>query len=241
MPRGRPPSRAPIPLSILLRKPVASFCILRDRENFLFIIRAREDCFMTLSLLRKAIPVLTAALVAFPAAVIAQGSHDGHAHENAIGRVFQRDYSKTEKITAEVKVHEGVMTFELYFRQAPNTVANFMHLVDSGFYKGTTFHRVIQGFMAQGGDPNGDGTGGPGYVIADEIAPELTHEAGTLSMANAGPNTGGSQFFICHVPQPHLNGRHAVFGKLVSGFDVLTRIEKGDPILDIKITEIRAR
>ncbi len=196
---------------------------------------------MTLSMLRKAIPVLTAALVAFPAAAVAHGPDDGHTHDNTTGRVFHRDYSKTEKITAEVKVHEGVMTFELYFKQAPNTVANFVHLVDSGFYKGTTFHRVIQGFMAQGGDPNGDGTGGPGYVIADEINPALTHETGTLSMANAGPNTGGSQFFICHVPQPHLNGRHAVFGKLVSGFDVLTRIEKGDPILDIKITETRAR
>lgn len=195
---------------------------------------------MTLPMLRKAIPMLTAALVAFPVALHAHGPDDGHTHA-ATGRVFNRDYSKTEKMTAEIKVHEGVMTFELYFRKAPNTVANFVHLVDSGFYKGTTFHRVIQGFMAQGGDPQGDGTGGPGYVIADEIDPSLIHEAGTLSMANAGANTGGSQFFICHTPQPHLNGRHAVFGKLVSGFDVLTRIEKGDPILDIKITETRAR
>ncbi len=194
---------------------------------------------MNLPMLRKAIPVLTAALFAFPVALQAHGPDDGHTH-NTAGRVFQKDYSGTEKITAEIKVHEGVMTFDLYFKKAPNTVANFTHLVDSGFYKGTSFHRVIQGFMAQGGDPHGDGTGGPGYTIADEVDPSLTHEAGTLSMANAGPNTGGSQFFICHTPQPHLNGRHAVFGKLVSGFDVLTRIEKGDPILDIKITETRA-
>jgi len=196
---------------------------------------------MTLSIFRKAIPVLTATLIALPLVAFGQAhAHDGHEHAT-VGRVFDKDYSKTEKITAEIKVHEGVMTFELYFRQAPNTVANFTHLVDSGFYEGTTFHRVIQGFMAQGGDPKGDGTGGPGYTIADEIDPALKHETGTLSMANAGPNTGGSQFFICHTPQAHLNGRHAVFGKMVSGFDVLARIEKGDPILGIKITETRAR
>ncbi len=154
-------------------------------------------------------------------------------------RTFNRDYSQTQKISAEITTAEGVMKFELFFKEAPGTVANFMHLVDTGFYKGTTFHRVIQGFMTQGGDPNGDGTGGPGYSIRDEISPDLKHEAGTLSMANAGPGTAGSQFFICHMPQPNLNGRHAIFGKLVSGFDVLTRIEKGDPILDAKITEVK--
>ena len=155
------------------------------------------------------------------------------------GRVFNRDYSKTQQIVAEISTSEGTMKFELLFKQAPNTVANFMHLADSGFYKGLIFHRVIQGFMAQGGDPNGDGTGGPGYTIADEIDPTLKHEVGTLSMANAGPNTAGSQFFICHMPQPQLNGRHAIFGKMISGYDVLTRIEKGDPIIDVKITEVK--
>lgn len=198
---------------------------------------------MTQSILRKALPVLTAALitlVALPFAAFAQGhgANDGHDHR-AAGRVFKKDYSKTEKITAEVKVHEGVMTFELLFKSAPNTVANFIHLADSGYYNGTSFHRVIQGFMAQGGDPKGDGTGGPGYVIADEVDPKLKHETGTLSMANAGPGTGGSQFFICHVPQAHLDGRHAIFGKMVSGFDVLTRIEKGDPILSVTIKEVK--
>lgn len=154
-------------------------------------------------------------------------------------RDFKRDFSKTEKVVAEIRTHEGVMTFELLFRSAPNTVANFMHLADEGFYGKTTFHRVIQGFMIQGGDPKGDGTGGPGYVIADEIDEKLKHETGTLSMANAGPNTGGSQFFICHGPQPHLDGRHTIFGKMISGYDVLARVEKGDPILEVKVTETK--
>ena len=154
-------------------------------------------------------------------------------------RDFKRDFSKTEKVVAEIKVHEGVMKFELNFKSAPNTVANFMSLAQSGFYKKTGFHRVIEGFMIQGGDPKGDGTGGPGYSIKDEIDPKLKHETGTLSMANAGPGTGGSQFFVCHGPQPHLDGRHAIFGKMISGYDVLARVEKGDPILDVKVAETK--
>jgi peptidyl-prolyl cis-trans isomerase B (cyclophilin B) len=183
---------------------------------------------------------LALALLALPFSALAQHSDDdGHGHGAPTSRVYKRDYSKTDKILAEIKTHEGVMKFELLFKQAPNTVANFIHLVDSGFYKGTTFHRVIQGFMIQGGDPKGDGTGGPGWTIADELAPGVKHETGTLSMANAGPGTGGSQFFICHASQPHLDGRHAIFGKMISGYDVVTRVEKGDPILGIKIHEIK--
>jgi peptidyl-prolyl cis-trans isomerase B (cyclophilin B) len=155
-----------------------------------------------------------------------------------VGRQFKRDYSQTKQIFAEISTHEGLIKVELFFKKAPNTVANFIHLADSGFYKGLTFHRIIQGFMTQGGDPKGDGTGGPGWTIEDEFS-DLKHEAGTLSMANAGPGTGGSQFFICHMPQPHLDGRHTIFGKLVSGFDALTRIERGDPILDVKIIEVK--
>ncbi len=152
------------------------------------------------------------------------------------GRKFNHDFSKTKQIMAEIQTHEGNIQLELFFKKAPNTVANFMHLVDSGFYKGLTFHRIIDGFMVQGGDPKGDGTGGPGYTIDDEIS-DLKHEAGTLSMANAGPNSAGSQFFITHMVQPHLDGKHAIFGKVISGFDVVTRLERGDPILGIKITE----
>ncbi len=155
------------------------------------------------------------------------------------GKYYHRDFTNTRQLFVEITTHEGVMKLELFFKKAPNTVANFEHLVNSGFYKGLTFHRIIQGFMAQGGDPKGDGTGGPGWNIPDEIDYGLHHEAGTLSMANAGPNTAGSQFFICEMPQPHLDGRHAIFGKLVSGFDVLTRLERGDPILDAKMIEIQ--
>ena len=160
------------------------------------------------------------------------------APAQAQGRQYNRDYTKTKQIFAEIKTHEGTMKVELYFKQAPNTVANFLHLTDSGFYKGLPFHRIIEGFMTQGGDPNGDGTGGPGWKIDDEPN-GLKHEAGSLSMANAGANTAGSQFFLCHMPQTHLDGRHTVFGKLVSGFDVLNRIERGDPIQELKITEVK--
>lgn len=153
-------------------------------------------------------------------------------------RVFKRDYSHTQQILTEISTSEGVMKFELLFDVAPNTVANFVHLADSGFYKGLSFHRVIQGFMVQGGDPKGDGTGGPGYIIADEMTGNIKPDVGTLAMANAGPNTGGSQFFVCQMPQPQLAGRYTIFGRMTSGFDVLTRIEKGDPILEIKISEI---
>jgi len=156
-----------------------------------------------------------------------------------MGKTYKRDFSQTKQMFATIKTHEGDMKLELFFKEAPNTVANFEALAKSGFYNGLSFHRIIEGFMAQGGDPKGDGTGGPGWTIDDEIDMNLHHEAGTLSMANAGPNTGGSQFFICHMPQPHLDGRHAIFGKLVSGFDVLTRLEKGDPMISVTITEIK--
>jgi peptidyl-prolyl cis-trans isomerase B (cyclophilin B) len=115
-------------------------------------------------------------------------------------------------------------------------VANFVELANSGFYNGLTFHRVIAGFMIQGGDPDGNGKGGPGYTIDDEIS-DLKHETGVISMANYGPNTAGSQFFITQLPQPHLNGKHTVFGKVLSGQDVVCRIEQGDPIINIKILE----
>lgn len=132
-----------------------------------------------------------------------------------------------------VATSKGDMLVELYEDEVPNTVANIIALAESGFYKGMAFHRIINGFMAQGGCPNSKrgaagqpGTGGPGYRFADEIAPGLKHTArGILSMANAGPNTNGSQFFICFGPTPHLDGRHAVFGKVTSGLEVLDKLE----------------
>jgi len=134
---------------------------------------------------------------------------------------------------------KGNIVLELAEDDAPNTVANFISLAEKGFYDGLAFHRVIPDFMIQGGCPLGTGTGGPGYVIADECGPRLRHTRGVISMANAGPNTGGSQFFITHVPCPHLDGKHAIFGKVTSGMEVVDKIQKGDKI--IKVTVDRKR
>jgi len=127
--------------------------------------------------------------------------------------------------------NKGDIIIELFENQAPNTVANFINLVQRGFYNGLTFHRVLAGFMAQGGDPAGNGTGGPGYSIACECyRPDARqHFRGTLSMAHAGRDTGGSQFFLTFVPTPHLDGRHTVFGRVVEGMDVLAQLQRRDP------------
>ena len=141
------------------------------------------------------------------------------------------DTSKT--YTATFKTEKGDIVVDLYADRAPLTVENFVNLARAGFYDGTTFHRVINGFMAQGGDPTGTGTGGPGYQFGDEFHPTLRHDgAGVLSMANAGPGTNGSQFFITYGPTPHLDGRHSVFGKVTSGMDVLLSIRERDPQRD---------
>jgi len=138
-----------------------------------------------------------------------------------------------------LQTDKGNIVLELAEDDAPNTVANFISLADKGFYDGLKFHRVIANFMIQGGCPLGSGTGGPGYVIADEFSPRQRHTRGVISMANAGPNTGGSQFFITHVPCPHLDGKHAVFGRITAGLDVLDAIQKGDKI--VKVTVDRKR
>ena len=123
----------------------------------------------------------------------------------------------------------GVFEVKLATEEAPGTVKNFVNLVNKGFYNGLIFHRVIDNFMIQGGCPRGDGTGGPGYRIRDEISPKLKHDkAGILSMANAGPNTGGSQFFITLAPTPWLDGKHAIFGKVSKGMEVVKKIGKSD-------------
>ena len=154
----------------------------------------------------------------------------------AEGKVFNKDYTGIKSIEATITTHEGVIVVDLDFKAAPNTVANFVELANKGFYNGLMFHRVINGFMIQGGDPEGNGSGGPGYTIDDEQN-DLKHEAGVISMANRGPNTGGSQFFITQMPQPHLDGKHTVFGKVLQGLDVVCRIEPFDPILNITIVE----
>ena len=139
---------------------------------------------------------------------------------------------------AEMQTNKGLIELELYPQYAPKTVNNFVFLARTGFYDDVRFHRVISNFVIQGGDPTGTGSGGPGYRFEDEVLNNpLKHETGTLSMANAGPNTNGSQFFITHSPQPHLNGRHTVFGKVTNGMDVVNTIRQGDKITALTITE----
>jgi cyclophilin family peptidyl-prolyl cis-trans isomerase len=136
----------------------------------------------------------------------------------------------TRKYAAKFVTDRGEFTIELYADKTPKTVNNFVFLARAGFYDGTIFHRVIDNFMAQGGDPTGTGTGGPGYKFADEFHPKLRHNApGVLSMANAGPGTNGSQFFITHVATPWLDNKHSVFGQLTAGLDVLMSIPARDP------------
>jgi cyclophilin family peptidyl-prolyl cis-trans isomerase len=135
-----------------------------------------------------------------------------------------------KEYTAIFKTDKGDITVKLFADKTPNTVNNFVFLARQGFYDGTIFHRVISDFMAQGGDPTGTGMGGPGYRFADEFHPSLKHDKpGVLSMANAGPNTNGSQFFITHVPTPWLDKKHSVFGQVSDGMKVLLSIPSRDP------------
>jgi cyclophilin family peptidyl-prolyl cis-trans isomerase len=143
------------------------------------------------------------------------------------------DLDLHKSYTARFKTERGDIVVELYADRAPLTVENFVNLARAGFYDGTTFHRVIPGFMAQGGDPTGTGTGGPGYQFGDEFHPTLRHDGpGVLSMANAGAGTNGSQFFITHSATPHLDNKHSVFGRVTTGMDVLRAIRERDPQRD---------
>jgi cyclophilin family peptidyl-prolyl cis-trans isomerase len=141
----------------------------------------------------------------------------------------------TKSYSARLKTERGEIVCELFAADAPLTVENFVTLARAGFYDGTTFHRVIAGFMAQGGDPSGTGSGGPGYSFRDETSARRRHDGpGVLSMANAGPNTNGSQFFLTFAATPHLDGRHTVFGRVTSGMDVLRSLRERDPMRDPK-------
>src|SRR6476620_6440177 len=143
--------------------------------------------------------------------------------------------AKQAKITME---NGNEITLELYPNEAPGHVANFEKLANEGFYNGLTFHRVIPGFVAQGGDPNGNGTGGPGYTIKCETEGNPhKHVPGALSMAHAGRDTGGSQFFIVHESQPHLDGVHTVFGQVIEGLESVYRIKQGDEMKEVKVWE----
>lgn len=141
-------------------------------------------------------------------------------------------------INIVIKTNKGAIEGVIYASKTPLTAANFLNLAKRGYYNGITFHRVIPDFMIQGGDPTGSGRGGPGYRFEDEIAPGLIHDKpGKFSMANAGPGTNGSQFFITHVPTPWLDGKHAVFGSVTKGQDVVNAIKQGDKIESIEIKD----
>jgi peptidyl-prolyl cis-trans isomerase B (cyclophilin B) len=150
---------------------------------------------------------------------------------------MQIDPTKIYK--AVLETIRGTIELELYPQQAPKTVNNFVFLAQEQYYDDVTFHRVISDFMIQGGDPTGSGRGGPGYKFEDELAGNtLIHEKGVISMANSGPNTNGSQFFITHSPQPHLNGKHTVFGKVVQGQEVVDAIQQGDKMERVTVKEV---
>jgi len=146
------------------------------------------------------------------------------------------DTNKT--YTATFDTSRGRIVCELYAKDAPTTVNNFVFLAKEGFYNGTKFHRVIENFMIQGGDPTGTGRGGPGYKFEDELTNNARkHQVGSLSMANAGPNTNGSQFFITHIATDWLNGKHTVFGQVTSGQDVVNAVQQGDTLDSVTISE----
>lgn len=151
--------------------------------------------------------------------------------------VFFMSEAALAEVTAKIKTSKGDIVLKLYAEQTPYTVANFVNLAERGYYNGLKFHRVIADFMVQGGDPTGTGAGGPGYRFDDEIVPELKHDsAGILSMANAGPGTNGSQFFITHKDTSWLDGKHTVFGKVTQGQDVVDSIQQGDKMLEVEIS-----
>jgi peptidyl-prolyl cis-trans isomerase B (cyclophilin B) len=144
----------------------------------------------------------------------------------------------SKKYAATIETTRGTIQADLFAKDAPKTVNNFVFLSREGFYDGLTFHRVIADFMIQGGDPTGTGSGGPGYRFEDEVGPgKPRHQVGSLSMANAGPGTNGSQFFITHIETDWLNGKHTVFGQVTSGQDIVDQVRQGDQIKSIKITE----
>lgn len=168
--------------------------------------------------MKKALVFLLATFVLFTTGCSAAGMNDK-----------DKGAKKMANPIAVFETNHGTFEIELFEDKAPITVKNFIDLAEKGFYDGLIFHRVIDGFMIQGGDPNGMGTGGPGYTIPDEFHKDLKHDdEGILSMANAGPNTGGSQFFITLAATPWLDGHHSVFGKVVKGMDVVREIGKVD-------------
>ena len=169
---------------------------------------------------KKTLFLIAVLVLAAFAAVGTQTAHKKHK---------EGEMTNMANPVAVIETNIGIIELELFADKAPKTAQNFIDLAQKGFYDGVIFHRVIDDFMIQGGDPTGTGRGGPGYTIEDEFDDDLTHNAaGILSMANAGPNTGGSQFFITLKKTPWLDGKHAVFGKVISGMDVVRKIGKSE-------------
>lgn len=160
------------------------------------------------------------------------------------GKAPAMEIDENAQYSARIKTSMGDITIALTAKDTPMTVNNFVVLAQKGFYDGTIFHRVIKGFMIQGGDPDGNGTGGPGYMFEDEFSPEEFDEPGILAMANRGPDTNGSQFFITHAPTPWLNGMHTIFGRVTEGMDVVNAIAEVQvgpqdrPVKDVTIESI---
>jgi peptidyl-prolyl cis-trans isomerase B (cyclophilin B) len=153
-------------------------------------------------------------------------------------RLSSKNHCHMQDINIIIKTNKGDINIVIFASKVPLTAANFLNLAQHGYYNGVKFHRVIKNFMIQGGDPTGTGSGGPGYKFEDEIDPTLKHsKAGMLSMANAGPKTNGSQFFITHLATPHLDGKHAVFGEVTKGQDIVNAIAQGDKIESITISD----
>ncbi|OGX28607.1 MAG: peptidylprolyl isomerase [Omnitrophica WOR_2 bacterium RIFCSPHIGHO2_02_FULL_67_20] len=154
-------------------------------------------------------------------------------------------HAQPQRPKAVIETSKGRIVIELYKDEAPQTVANFIKLAKSGFYNGLLFHRVIPGFMIQTGDPQGDGTGGPGYIFQDEFSPNLRHDGpGVVSMANRGPNTNGSQFFITLAATPWLDGKHSIFGRVIEGqavMEVIAGVKRGAqdrPLTDVRMEQV---
>jgi peptidyl-prolyl cis-trans isomerase B (cyclophilin B) len=202
-------------------------------------LKSRET--RTLSRKKKLLIGLGTAIgVAFIVVFVVVPGLKGHPESSSASKTYSAPPPMTidtsKQYTATIETEKGDLVLELFASDVPITVNNFVFLARDGFYDGTTFHRVVPGFVAQGGDPTGTGAGTPGYRFDDEIT-EHTHVTGALSMANSGANTNGCQFFITYAPQHHLDGKHSVFGQLIEGMDVLESIEQGDVITRIIIEE----
>jgi peptidyl-prolyl cis-trans isomerase B (cyclophilin B) len=239
---GPPPRQNPLPAILSALVVVAIFVVLgfmlasnrpSDGQS---AAAPTTDAFSAVPPADAAPTAASAPANAAPTAASAPAAPAGQPKTYSAAPAMSIDPAKTYRATIETA--KGNIVLELYPNYAPKTVNNFVTLARDGFYDGLTFHRVIENFMIQGGDPQGTGGGGPGYQFEDEFAGNpLKHEIGVISMANSGPNTNGSQFFITRQPQPHLDGLHTVFGKVLEGQPIVEAIQQGDVMQKVTIAE----